>query len=196
MFDSARFHGWGGAPARTAALALVVLAVALPSEAAVRADGDVSDYEAVHCKAIDAIGDARGQTGWSGDILALYADEQADRLVLRVGMVMMRGLDGRTDWFRDSGTTLLVLLDYGPGGTMDLPGGVGRRVPLLWDAAVRLGYGDERGGFEAASFVPGRADDAGLVQAAVVDPRIHTVCLLYTSPSPRDGLLSRMPSSA
>ena len=25
---------------------------------------------------------------------------------------------------------------------------------------------------------------------------IATVCLLYTSPSPRDGLLSRMPSSA
>ena len=24
----------------------------------------------------------------------------------------------------------------------------------------------------------------------------HAVCLLYTSPSPRDGLLSRMPSSA
>ena len=26
--------------------------------------------------------------------------------------------------------------------------------------------------------------------------RMNTVCLLYTSPSPRDGLLSRMPSSA
>src|SRR5680860_1763839 len=26
--------------------------------------------------------------------------------------------------------------------------------------------------------------------------RFHYVCLLYTSPSPRDGLLSRMPSSA
>ena len=26
--------------------------------------------------------------------------------------------------------------------------------------------------------------------------RLHLVCLLYTSPSPRDGLLSRMPSSA
>ena len=25
---------------------------------------------------------------------------------------------------------------------------------------------------------------------------LHYVCLLYTSPSPRDGLLSRMPSSA
>ena len=24
----------------------------------------------------------------------------------------------------------------------------------------------------------------------------HQICLLYTSPSPRDGLLSRMPSSA
>ena len=27
-------------------------------------------------------------------------------------------------------------------------------------------------------------------------PRLLTACLLYTSPSPRDGLLSRMPSSA
>ena len=25
---------------------------------------------------------------------------------------------------------------------------------------------------------------------------LHHICLLYTSPSPRDGLLSRMPSSA
>ena len=31
-------------------------------------------------------------------------------------------------------------------------------------------------------------------QAIVVKPRMD--CLLYTSPSPRDGLLSRMPSSA
>ena len=28
------------------------------------------------------------------------------------------------------------------------------------------------------------------------DPTCVPVCLLYTSPSPRDGLLSRMPSSA
>ena len=26
--------------------------------------------------------------------------------------------------------------------------------------------------------------------------KLHYICLLYTSPSPRDGLLSRMPSSA
>ena len=28
------------------------------------------------------------------------------------------------------------------------------------------------------------------------DPAGYLICLLYTSPSPRDGLLSRMPSSA
>ena len=28
------------------------------------------------------------------------------------------------------------------------------------------------------------------------DKLLHETCLLYTSPSPRDGLLSRMPSSA
>ena len=33
-------------------------------------------------------------------------------------------------------------------------------------------------------------------KVAVVEKTIGTVCLLYTSPSPRDGLLSRMPSSA
>ena len=29
-----------------------------------------------------------------------------------------------------------------------------------------------------------------------IDPTGTDICLLYTSPSPRDGLLSRMPSSA
>ena len=29
-----------------------------------------------------------------------------------------------------------------------------------------------------------------------MNERVITICLLYTSPSPRDGLLSRMPSSA
>ena len=36
--------------------------------------------------------------------------------------------------------------------------------------------------------------DAGEVNIAA--PKLVTLCLLYTSPSPRDGLLSRMPSSA
>ena len=36
--------------------------------------------------------------------------------------------------------------------------------------------------------IAGRARAYGVV--------LNTTCLLYTSPSPRDGLLSRMPSSA
>ena len=35
------------------------------------------------------------------------------------------------------------------------------------------------------------SDDQALIEQTLID-----ICLLYTSPSPRDGLLSRMPSSA
>ena len=38
------------------------------------------------------------------------------------------------------------------------------------------------------------ADDTKIVRQ--VGDRVECDCLLYTSPSPRDGLLSRMPSSA
>ena len=42
----------------------------------------------------------------------------------------------------------------------------------------------------------------GTIMPGLIDAHVHmgwgsaTACLLYTSPSPRDGLLSRMPSSA
>ena len=39
------------------------------------------------------------------------------------------------------------------------------------------------------------ANNAGIMNTILVKSG-HNVCLLYTSPSPRDGLLSRMPSSA
>ena len=45
---------------------------------------------------------------------------------------------------------------------------------------------------QGSSLTSGSTDDSG-VSYLLVDARI---CLLYTSPSPRDGLLSRMPSSA
>ena len=37
---------------------------------------------------------------------------------------------------------------------------------------------------------------AAIAAAAFLAPGLVDSCLLYTSPSPRDGLLSRMPSSA
>ena len=48
-----------------------------------------------------------------------------------------------------------------------------------------------RGLQSADHMADGETDDALDVNGTVSDP-----CLLYTSPSPRDGLLSRMPSSA
>ena len=42
-------------------------------------------------------------------------------------------------------------------------------------------------------------EQAGLLKPEYTDPETgyrYYSCLLYTSPSPRDGLLSRMPSSA
>ena len=42
----------------------------------------------------------------------------------------------------------------------------------------------------------GRMAAGAGMQVIAVDPPSFKTCLLYTSPSPRDGLLSRMPSSA
>ena len=44
--------------------------------------------------------------------------------------------------------------------------------------------------------VDGRIVDSCLVLGPEVNGKDVSTCLLYTSPSPRDGLLSRMPSSA
>ena len=52
---------------------------------------------------------------------------------------------------------------------------------------------NQRGG---GNFAKAAAEVAGLVSASGSDARGFCACLLYTSPSPRDGLLSRMPSSA
>ena len=63
------------------------------------------------------------------------------------------------------------------------------------DVCSQLSDGDERimGVMIESNLVEGRQDqmpDRELVRGQSI------TCLLYTSPSPRDGLLSRMPSSA
>ena len=52
--------------------------------------------------------------------------------------------------------------------------------------------------FEAKDSLP-TGDSGKIIRGAEFETEfdaISTACLLYTSPSPRDGLLSRMPSSA
>ena len=51
----------------------------------------------------------------------------------------------------------------------------------------------------SAMAFPAKPDDIPLdpfAALAAMPPSMSNTCLLYTSPSPRDGLLSRMPSSA
>ena len=55
------------------------------------------------------------------------------------------------------------------------------------DAAIAAGYSEKRARVEASELQNPR------LSPLVVQ---YIGCLLYTSPSPRDGLLSRMPSSA
>ena len=78
-------------------------------------------------------------------------------------------------------------------------------IPSEWKReARRLRAAEGEGGkvdvaarFEARrnrSFVYVQSPNSGLIELDEAPPLTH--CLLYTSPSPRDGLLSRMPSSA
>ncbi|MFH1690321.1 MAG: FlgD immunoglobulin-like domain containing protein [Candidatus Eisenbacteria bacterium] len=166
------------AVAAVATLCLVVIGGASVSRAAlpgIEADGDLRDYEAVNCKAIDAVYDDADPVGHAGDIMAFYADQGEDRLVFRVGMFMMEMIDGSGDCFRREGTRIYVLVDYEDGGTMTMPDGVARRVPIMWDTCVRLGYG-ERGAFEETAFGADlREVPEGLVRASAVVPELHTL---------------------
>ena len=62
-------------------------------------------------------------------------------------------------------------------------------IMLVWMAATRLPAMGKAGGGLGNARPGGRGQD---LEGVLPDK----ICLLYTSPSPRDGLLSRMPSSA
>ena len=84
-------------------------------------------------------------------------------------------------------TTLLGQIDAAIGGKtgVNLPEGK-NLVGAFWQpAAVLCDTG-------VLASLPPREYRSGLGELA----KYHFLCLLYTSPSPRDGLLSRMPSSA
>ena len=78
-----------------------------------------------------------------------------------------------------------------------------RREPV-WKALSTLWLAREPTPRDLA-WIAGVLNDSGFAVAALRDIYLYEVapvvyrnlgCLLYTSPSPRDGLLSRMPSSA
>ena len=66
-------------------------------------------------------------------------------------------------------------------------------TPLVEGAAVQADVIDQIKGLKTIKFVKRRRKHGS---QRTRGHRQHLTCLLYTSPSPRDGLLSRMPSSA
>ena len=73
-------------------------------------------------------------------------------------------------------------------------------TPYAWNymrSRLRSAHAKELGLYMRATTNPGGPGHAW-VKKMFIDPAPHgqAFCLLYTSPSPRDGLLSRMPSSA
>ena len=73
-------------------------------------------------------------------------------------------------------------------------------ITILADTALRAADIDEAAAAQAQQEAEQQLSD---VQAEIDFARVNAdiaeqaaICLLYTSPSPRDGLLSRMPSSA
>ena len=83
-----------------------------------------------------------------------------------------------------------VLRQAGPALLFENP--VGYKIPVL---ANLFGTPDRVARAMGATDV-GELRDIGELLANLKEPEPPKGCLLYTSPSPRDGLLSRMPSSA
>ena len=85
---------------------------------------------------------------------------------------------------------------------MDQLRNIGRNIPgttVSADVQSPLGGGGGFGGGGLASInlqLAGPDLDTLNQVSDEVLATLSTICLLYTSPSPRDGLLSRMPSSA
>ena len=108
------------------------------------------------------------------------SDEPAPRKVQMPVGVVVRRAPGVTRWAKWSWTVSAVL----PGAAHG-----------QWKELRREGEAVE---FHAATLplCLFRTDTEAYLAALNNAPPLVWVCLLYTSPSPRDGLLSRMPSSA
>ena len=81
----------------------------------------------------------------------------------------------------------------------DKPGVLNRVASLFRRRAFNIdsltvGHSETTSESRMTIVVESDASDARRIEANLY--KLVNVCLLYTSPSPRDGLLSRMPSSA
>ena len=74
---------------------------------------------------------------------------------------------------------------------------VNQASPTVTFSMTDLDYCIDEGSFTLSGGLPADGEYTGDgVSAGSFDPAVAGSCLLYTSPSPRDATLSRMPSSA
>ena len=112
-----------------------------------------------------------------------------DELLALVGGKQLMGLDRIKFYGTDAGGAMLAICTpadegdqtCGNGQMVAIPGGSPEGAQALYNKAIELGATDGGEPGQRVSFFYG---------SYVYD------CLLYTSPSPRDATLSRMPSSA
>ena len=73
------------------------------------------------------------------------------------------------------------------------------RTPINWEEELRLGDLFIEAFYNCGYInidYPARRDSSHIVKVAIKWAELSKICLLYTSPSPRDRQKSRMPSSA
>ncbi|MFO7914069.1 MAG: FlgD immunoglobulin-like domain containing protein [Candidatus Krumholzibacteriales bacterium] len=92
-------------------------------------------WEREDVRAIDAVGDVPSGSG-GADILALYFRRTDGGLRLRVSMARMSDPASGRDLLKDAGASVMVLLDYGEGGQIRLPGGVPGGTSVQWEEAL------------------------------------------------------------
>ena len=96
---------------------------------------------------------------------------------------------GRTEWNRDGKIQGHRDIPLEPAAIAEL---ATYRLPDEWQHAALLSSPLNRA-VHTAELI---SDRTPLIEPALIEMDYGDCCLLYTSPSPRDGLLSRMPSSA
>ena len=82
-------------------------------------------------------------------------------------------------------------------GAYSVADSLGEKILYIWeeeDDAVRFAMMLEEDGFPEMNIL--EVEDEVLLKTCEMHEYQYTICLLYTSPSPRDQRGSRMPSSA
>ncbi len=99
--------------------------------------GNPHIWQRINAKALDPVYDGVTGRRGRGDLMGFWFDQETDRLALRISLYRPIGSPGAAPLLAEN-VRAFVLMDYMPGGTTALPGGVSGAAPFAWDRAVEL----------------------------------------------------------